>query len=417
MASLAVIPVMLLMFLLIFAVPIIIGVYIYRDATRRGMNAVLWTLLGLLAPGFIGLIIYLIVRGDYSDRRCAKCDNPVKVSYAVCPYCGASLKEHCASCGFSLEAGWIKCPGCGSEIPEEQRSSATEKKDTGKGLKWLLAIVIAIPVLLLVLMVSGIVLMRTTGYTSWLSTAQYTVDELTAENQDILNWVEECDAAGEGVYLLKSLSAEYSGSVSCLMYRNDGEFYVEPDMSSGGWFSSPAVSLKCSEQSDSGCTLFHVEAGIGNGDAMDIRVLDGSEELDVSVSYAEWLSVDSGQYVSILPEYEDIASCCYTEIYVSDALVDAYGVDVAILSGSDVVSSHGTCNADNSCIAGEQFFASYNVSCYDEPSMIFSLCDSATNFIYSTEEIAVENGCYVTVMFAPDENGEVTALVKVDSAD
>ncbi|MBS7248444.1 MAG: PLDc N-terminal domain-containing protein [Candidatus Jordarchaeales archaeon] len=40
---------------------IVIAVWVYRDAKRRGMEAALWLLIVLLT-GLIGLIIYLIVR-------------------------------------------------------------------------------------------------------------------------------------------------------------------------------------------------------------------------------------------------------------------------------------------------------------------------------------------------------------------
>ena len=54
-------------------VPILIGVYVYRDANRRGMNALMWTLIALFAPSLIGFIIYLLVRSSYSDLECPKC--------------------------------------------------------------------------------------------------------------------------------------------------------------------------------------------------------------------------------------------------------------------------------------------------------------------------------------------------------
>ena len=47
---------------IILALPIMIGVYVYRDANRRGMNAILWTLVAVFAPSLIGLIIYLLKR-------------------------------------------------------------------------------------------------------------------------------------------------------------------------------------------------------------------------------------------------------------------------------------------------------------------------------------------------------------------
>ena len=43
---------------IIIIIPVMIGVYVYRDAARRGMNAVLWTLVAVLAPALVGFIVY-----------------------------------------------------------------------------------------------------------------------------------------------------------------------------------------------------------------------------------------------------------------------------------------------------------------------------------------------------------------------
>ena len=47
----------------LLTIPVMIGVYVCRDAKRRGMNAALWTLIAVAAPALIGFIIYLLVRG------------------------------------------------------------------------------------------------------------------------------------------------------------------------------------------------------------------------------------------------------------------------------------------------------------------------------------------------------------------
>ena len=122
--SILVIP---LLMLLLVAVPVLIGLYVYRDSKVRGMNSALWTLVAVLAPGFIGLIIYLVARIDYTGTKCAKCGGNIRPSFAVCPYCGISLKEHCKACGHVLEPGWVKCPECGEEIPPPQRSSRSQR--------------------------------------------------------------------------------------------------------------------------------------------------------------------------------------------------------------------------------------------------------------------------------------------------
>ena len=54
----------------LLTIPIMIGVYVYRDAKRRGMNAMAWTLIAVVAPALIGFIIYLLVRGNSPDLQC-----------------------------------------------------------------------------------------------------------------------------------------------------------------------------------------------------------------------------------------------------------------------------------------------------------------------------------------------------------
>lgn len=58
---------MLLPFIALFilGVPIIIGIFVYRDAKKRDTNPLLWAIVSALTPSFIGLIVYLIVRNDY----------------------------------------------------------------------------------------------------------------------------------------------------------------------------------------------------------------------------------------------------------------------------------------------------------------------------------------------------------------
>jgi uncharacterized membrane protein YhaH (DUF805 family) len=52
----------------LIAVWILLAVWVYRDARKRGMEATLWLLLVLLT-GFIGLIVYLIVRRDHPIQQ------------------------------------------------------------------------------------------------------------------------------------------------------------------------------------------------------------------------------------------------------------------------------------------------------------------------------------------------------------
>lgn len=61
------VPNMLILLVLFIVIPVMIGVYVYRDAVRRDMNAAIWAAIALLAPFFTGFIVYLIVRGNYTN--------------------------------------------------------------------------------------------------------------------------------------------------------------------------------------------------------------------------------------------------------------------------------------------------------------------------------------------------------------
>ena len=51
-----------LIFILGITIPLTLSIYVYHDAKRREMNAVVWTLITLFVPSLIGFVIYLVVR-------------------------------------------------------------------------------------------------------------------------------------------------------------------------------------------------------------------------------------------------------------------------------------------------------------------------------------------------------------------
>ncbi|MDE6434801.1 MAG: PLDc N-terminal domain-containing protein [Lachnospiraceae bacterium] len=73
------------------AMTILLAVWIYRDATNKGMNGILWTLVVILVPSFIGLIVYLCVRYDAKKVTCSKCLKQVNGSSKFCSNCGQEL--------------------------------------------------------------------------------------------------------------------------------------------------------------------------------------------------------------------------------------------------------------------------------------------------------------------------------------
>ena len=184
---------MMIVPLLIMAIlPIVVGVYVWRDSGRRGMNRPLWTILALFLPGMIGFLIYLLVRSSYSCLCCPQCGEKVEPNFAVCPSCGTRFKSACPGCGQPVEQNWKVCPQCGTQLPEERETLATPLRPKDEGLWKVLALVVVIPLILLVLMIAvGFTSME--ANTSALSWTVMRPDEVTAEvcPPEALDWLDE----------------------------------------------------------------------------------------------------------------------------------------------------------------------------------------------------------------------------------
>lgn len=106
----------LTMCLIIFLIPLIIAIllciWIYKDAEKRGKSGGLWVLLLILATLFfniIGLIVIIIIwlavrppiggerhepsTAPYPERRCPGCGRVIPDDARVCPYCGKKFEE------------------------------------------------------------------------------------------------------------------------------------------------------------------------------------------------------------------------------------------------------------------------------------------------------------------------------------
>ena len=92
-----------------------IGRYVYVDAKTRGMNGVLWTLVVIFVPYFIGLIVYLIVRNPL-PVECPACQRNLPSGAAFCPQCGQLLKRQCPACRGVLDGNDRFCHHCGTPI-------------------------------------------------------------------------------------------------------------------------------------------------------------------------------------------------------------------------------------------------------------------------------------------------------------
>ena len=78
-------------FLLIGIAWIFLWRWTYKDATNRGLNAKLWTLIVAFAPSGIGLLIYFLVARKQSFIKCVNCSNSIPADSRYCNKCGNTL--------------------------------------------------------------------------------------------------------------------------------------------------------------------------------------------------------------------------------------------------------------------------------------------------------------------------------------
>ena len=80
-------------FLLIGIAWIFLWRWTYKDATNRGLNAKLWTLIVAFAPSGIGLLIYFLVARKQSFIKCVNCSNSIPDDSRYCNKCGNTVTE------------------------------------------------------------------------------------------------------------------------------------------------------------------------------------------------------------------------------------------------------------------------------------------------------------------------------------
>jgi hypothetical protein len=99
-----------------------LGMFVYRDAKERGMEPLLWALVAALVPYFVGLVVYLVVRGT-RQVVCPSCGRHSADS-AFCPACGHPLRAACRSCGKPVRNGPAFCPHCGVRLGPESGTAS-----------------------------------------------------------------------------------------------------------------------------------------------------------------------------------------------------------------------------------------------------------------------------------------------------
>jgi RNA polymerase subunit RPABC4/transcription elongation factor Spt4 len=89
--------------------------YINRDAGRRGMSRLAWTLLAIFIPHALGIVLYFVLRKP-RDSNCPQCSAVVEPGFGFCPRCRYRLAPVCPQCQRRLHEGDKFCPYCGRDL-------------------------------------------------------------------------------------------------------------------------------------------------------------------------------------------------------------------------------------------------------------------------------------------------------------
>lgn len=241
--------VMISIFVIAMVIPVLIGVYVYRDASDRGMNAVLWTLVAVLAPSLIGFIIYLLVRSNYSNLKCRVCGTRVRENYVVCPGCGTKLKPCCPNCSAPVEPGWKVCPRCAAPLPEHQDNISAPVKKKDRTLVWILTAVILIPIVMILLAL----ITFSIGSTMTSAVAVFPVDDYVQEtgNAQIEDWIQEKSIdLNEAIVLRYENETEDETYTEYLIYMPALSEEAEYSVNSGDGFFRDTIELDIERENE-----------------------------------------------------------------------------------------------------------------------------------------------------------------------
>ena len=89
--------------------------YVNRDAGRRGMSRLGWTLLAIFIPHALGIVLYFVLRKP-RIMNCSQCGAAVEPGFGFCPRCRSRLNAVCPHCQRNLNATDKFCPYCGGDV-------------------------------------------------------------------------------------------------------------------------------------------------------------------------------------------------------------------------------------------------------------------------------------------------------------
>ncbi len=276
MATISTILILPILIFILF-IPVLLGIYVYRDAKSRDMNPALWTFIAVFVPSFMGFIAYLIVRGNYSGLICPNCGTGVERSYSVCPKCGTKLRVSCTKCGMSIENGWNVCPQCATPVTVSPTAVHPPVQRRDRVLGKILAVIVAIPLALLIFILVFSV-PAWTEFDGAMNTFMISYDTYMEDKNDprIAAWYESCGADYDRAYILMYETVRNDKQAThYLIYIPfaDENTEFETGRGSSGLFGNSKVELKLSG------------SGIGDGGYIFGVSTYGDEHTDLVIYY------------------------------------------------------------------------------------------------------------------------------------
>lgn len=202
--------------LMLYLLIIVCGaIFVYRDAKKRKMNQVLWTIVSIFGPFLMGVIIYLVCRKPLVDLLCSKCGASVNSTEKTCIKCGESLLTKCPECEFPIQTGWKNCPKCGNDLPDNYNQPVrTYKKENGIGIT-----IFIIMLAVFGLSITACLMFSTSNYTysGYGYSGECGMYNITAEdlsdNSEIKKWIDSCNASTKNLHVLLSTESD-----TCILY-------------------------------------------------------------------------------------------------------------------------------------------------------------------------------------------------------
>ena len=337
--------------IILLAIPVAIGVYVWRDAKRRGMSAGVWTAIAVLVPALIGFIIYLVVRTGHSSLQCPICSTRVKEDFVVCPGCSAKLRPSCPSCSAAVELEWKVCPRCASSLHQKPDDITQPVIPKDRAIGPVIAIVVILPLILLVVLAVSMTAQFSGGSCSMKDT---TIERYANEQEDpqvrdqVLSWIEDLPSDVDRAYALRYDSITESGNESFFLVYvpgADGQNRTEFGQSSN--IFGTTLKLELERTGESGA-LFNIVSSADNPPNLSIT-LDGKR-----VSCAVTIVDFNPTTYRIVPDHVPIVSL-ETDEYDADidlvAVSDALGIDALGGTLEASVDSYGGFRGDGMLFA------------------------------------------------------------------